>query len=229
MREKMTADFQSPYYPYHKVQTGFNSMRGAEEIPYQIVTYLMDLKDQNGYIPQDDNTRPRVRLMKYLWYDGENPLSNILPSDEEKLSLLFDGNHPVLNTDEEKQAHPKGYRIYPQIYWLQSELEAKTILKCYIGRLIPVSPFEVSIGLTFEFLVNYALDNVTKTTAYSKIFAMEQCVVEALNGVNITGIGVVNFSRTSHADAGSRAYHDNGTHIYRILNMSIDWAESCSM
>ena len=67
--------FESPYYPYEKVQTGFNTLRGAEEIPAKILRYLLDLPDWKGYQPVDDNSRPRVRLAKYLYYDDANPLS----------------------------------------------------------------------------------------------------------------------------------------------------------
>lgn len=104
----------SPYYPYEKVQTGYLTMQGTEEIPYQILQYLLDLPDANGYVPVDDNNRPRVRLAKYLWYDGAQPLSQPLPTVQEKLSMLFDGDSPVPNTDEQKTAHPKGYRLYPR-------------------------------------------------------------------------------------------------------------------
>ena len=57
----------SPYYPYEKVQTGYLTMQGTEEIPYQIIQYLLDLPDATGYAPTNDNTRPRVRLAKLLF------------------------------------------------------------------------------------------------------------------------------------------------------------------
>ena len=62
-------DFNSFTYPYERVQGSFNTLKGAEEIPYKILTYLMNLPDKNGYVPQDNNENPRVRLMKYppLW------------------------------------------------------------------------------------------------------------------------------------------------------------------
>ena len=140
----------SPYYPYEKVQTGYLTMQGTEEIPYQIIQYLLDLPDATGYAPTDDNTRPRVRLAKYLWYDGPRPLSNPLPTAQEKLSLLFDGDNPVLNTDEQKADHPKGYRLYPQKYWGYSQLDAQTTLKCYMGRTIPAlaSPLKFCATVT---------------------------------------------------------------------------------
>ena len=109
----------SDTYPYERVQTGFNRLKGSEEIPLKVLTYLMDLPSA-GYEPKDDNSRARVRLMKYLWHDGAAPLSKPLPTAKEKISMLFDGEHPALNTQEEKAAHPKGYRIYPQRVWGQS-------------------------------------------------------------------------------------------------------------
>lgn len=216
----------SPYYPYEKVNTGYNTMSGAELIPYKVLLYLLDMSDKFGYKPKDDNERPRVRLMKYLFYDGENPLSRPLPTDAQKMSILFDGNEPVINADELKAKHPNGYRLFAQAYWNQSELDAKTMLKCYIGRVIPYSPFRTSIGLDFELSVNYGLDTVTKTTAYSKLYSMECALIGALHGVNIAGVGVVSFDRTSHIDNGSNPAHDQGTHVYRVLHMSVDWMES---
>mgnify|MGYP003300989585 CR=1 FL=1 len=66
--------FDSPFYPYEKVQD-FNTLKGAEEIPYKILMYLLDLPDRHGYEPVDDNSRARVRLIKYLYYDEPNPLA----------------------------------------------------------------------------------------------------------------------------------------------------------
>lgn len=220
------AAFDSPYYPYEKVQTGFNTLRGAEEIPAKILRYLLDLPDWKGYQPVDDNSRPRVRLAKYLYYDDANPLSYPLPSPQQKLSLLYDGDQPVVNTDEEKVRHPKGYRLYPQMYWGQSQLEAQTTVKCYIGRVLPVSEMRTSIGLSFVILCNTSQENNTRTDAYSRAYDIEQCIIEALHGVNLSGIGVVEFSRPSHFDNGSEAIADQGTNVGRELHMSISWMES---
>lgn len=222
----MAADFNSPYYPYEKTQSGYLSFRGAEEIPYRILMYLLDLPDKNGYFPVDDNRRARVRLIKYLCCDGANPLGEALPTPKEKLSLVFDGNEPVVASDEEKKKHPLGYRIYPQMYWGQSQTEAKTTLKCYIGRVIPTGPFTATIGLHFEILSNVNIDNTTKTSAYSRAYNIEQCLIEALHGVNIAGVGVCDFSRGSHIENGSRPIADEGVNVGREVRLSVDWAES---
>lgn len=223
----MSAGFDSPYYPYSRIQPGYLSFRGTEEIPHKLLVYLLDMPDAAGYTPVDDNTRPRVRLMKYLWYDGADPLAQPLPSPQEKLSLLFDGNEPVLNTDELKSLHPKGYRLYWQRFWGEAQTQAQTTVKCYMGREFAQTPFSARLGVTFEITCNVNQETTTRTDAYSRAYAIEQCIKEALHGVNITGIGVVDISRLAHADNGSRSIYDQtGTLVGRELKMSIHWEES---
>lgn len=219
-------DFSSPYYPYEKVDTGFNTLRGAEKIPNQIIKYLLDLPDANGYEPVDDNSRPRVRLIKYIYYDEPNPLSKPLPTPEQKLSLLYDGMNPDINTDEAKENHPKSYRIYGQQYELQSPIEAKTMLRCFMAREIARSANKTILGLNFETIVQYALDSNVKTEVYSRMYAIHQCLVEALNGVNIAGIGTVMYSKSIHGDAGRTLYHTEGGFIYQDSFFGIDWQET---
>lgn len=222
----ITVSVDSPYYPYAKVQTGFAPQDGASEIPTLICRYLMDLP-LPGYTPPDNNAFPRVRLMKRLWYDTENPLANPVPTPQQKLSMLFDGDNPVLNTDEQQAAHPQGYRIYPIPYWLQSQTEAKASIKCYIGREIPLDEFSQEIGLTFDIFINANLDGGMGAGGLSKAYAMEKDIVAALHGVNITGVGVVSYSRLTHADSGSKAlYDESGINVGRRLNMSIRFSYS---
>lgn len=222
-------DFNNPYYPYQKVQTSYNTMRGAGLIPKQLVTYLLDLPDGNGYVPVDNNERARVRLAKYLWYDCENPLDNPLPSPSEKLSMLWDGKEPAANTDEDKAKHPRGYRLFPIMTWQRSELIAKTGIKVYLGRVISNSPIEQNIGVTFDIFCAPEYETTMRTEEYSKAFAMECAVVEALHGVNIAGVGVVEFSRFAHGDNGSRyLYNEAGENVGRRLQMSLTWMESMS-
>ena len=218
-------DFSSPYYPYEKVMS-FNTLRGAELIPNQIIRYLLDLPDANGYEPVDDNSRPRVRLIKYIYYDEPNPLSKPLPTPEQKLSLLYDGMNPDINTDEDKENHPKSYRIFGQQYELQSPIEAKTMLRCFMGREIPRSANKTILGLAFETIVWYPLDSNVKTEVYSRLYAIHQCLVEALNGVNIAGIGTIAYSKSIHGDCGFTRYHTEGGAGYGDSFFGIDWQET---
>lgn len=221
------ADFNSATYPYDRVIQA-NTLRGAETIPHQMLLYLMDLPDSAGYIPADDNERPRVRLAKYLWHDGPNPLGKSLPTPDEKLSLLFDPEHPALETDELRTAHPKGYRLFFQKIIGQSQTDAMTGIRCYIGKVMSRSAsdyFIDTIGIQFEISVNVNLETNTRTNAYQRSFDIEQCIREALNGVNMTGIGTVSFSRTDHPDNGSGILYDEATNVGRWLCCSINWAD----
>lgn len=223
----MNAAFESPTYPYERTMPSFLTFKGAEEIPHKLLVYLMDLPDAAGYVPEDDNARPRVRLMKYLWHDGARPLGERLPTAQEKQSLLFDGDEPVVDTAEMKRRHPKGYRLYWQRFWGEAQTEAKSTVKCYLGRIFAPSPFEARVGITFAIMCNVNQETTTRTDAYSRAYDMEQCIIEALHGVNIAGVGVCDFSRTAHADNGSRPLYDQtGTLVGRELKMSIQWAES---
>lgn len=218
--------FDSPYYPYEKVAPGVLTFDGAEFIPKKIVDYLLDLPDAYGYEPVDDNKRPRVKLAKLLWYDGAKPLEQTLPTPEQKLSMLFSGDNPAVNTDEEKAKHPQGYRIFPQQTWLPAEYDARTQLKVYIGQVLPYDDYVTEIGVVFEIVVNYMQDGNLRTNAYSRCYEIECALLGALNGVNVTGIGKLAFNRRIHMANGSHPFHDDGTNVCRMVAMSLTWAES---
>lgn len=225
----MAVDFASPYYPYEKVLTGANTLKNSENIPHQLLTYLLDLPDANGYTPVDDNQRPRVRLIKYLWYDGANPLAEKLPTPHEKLSLLFDAKKPVINSNAAKAKHPKGYRLFWQKIVGQSQDEAQTRIMCYLGRIYSHDHFHTTIGVRFEISSNVNLETNTGTNAYARTYDIEQTLHEALDGVNITGIGTVSFSRADHVDNGSFAIYDEQTNVGRSVHCSISWSEGQDM
>lgn len=221
---RMANDFNNPFYPFHKVIAS-NTLNGAEQIPYKILLYLLDLPDAAGYQPVDDNARARVRLAKYLWYDGANPLSNTLPTPAEKRSMLFDPNNPDINTDEEKAKHPKGYRLYTQRVIGQSGIEAKSILKLYVGKIFEARKFVTTIGMCAEVWTNVNLEANTKTLAYDRTFDMEQCLHEALDGVDIAGVGTISFARQDHVSNGSDFIYDEGQNVGRSVNFSLNWSE----
>lgn len=219
--------FDSPFYPYEKVNTGINSYNGIEDIPKKIAMYLLDLPDKHGYEPIDDNSRARVRLIKYIYYDCDNPLSQPLPTPEQKLSLLYNGNNAELTTKEDKALHPLGYRIMPQIYTEASSQIAKTLLKILIARVSPKSLYEAEIALDFQINVNYALENNLSTGTFSRMWNITQCLLEALNGVNITGVGVIGFNKASAlGTAPFTQYHDEGQRVYGDLIMVVNWRDS---
>lgn len=222
---QQTVPFDSPFYPFQKVLSGANTLRGAEQIPYKILRYLLDLPDANGYAPADDNSRPRVRLAKYLWHDQPRPLDLALPTPEQKLSMLFDPDRPDINTDEDKEAHPQGYRLFAQRNIGQSILEAKTLLKIYVGRVLDANDFRTVIGLQAEIWSNVNLVANTRTTALDRSFDIEQCLREALSGVDIAGVGTIRFSRQESSYNGSEVLYTDEGFVGRMVYFSTSWSE----
>ena len=217
-------DFRSKYYPFRKVIAS-NTLRGAEIIPFKILNYLMDLPDAFGYTPPDDNDYPRTRLKKYLWYDTPRPLDNPMPTTEEVKSLLFDPDNPDINTDEDKENHPKGYRLFAQRMVHQSVLTAKTILKIYPGRILDTDDFRTIIGMQAEIWCNTSLVTPTRNTSYDRCFDIEQCLREALAGVDIAGVGTIRFSRQDSSYNGSEVLYTDSELTGRMLYFSTAWSE----
>ena len=218
--------FSSPTYPYKRVLPGTNLFRGAELVPYKILYYLLDLPDSNGYQPVDDNERPRVRLAKLLWNDGPRPLDGPLPTPQEKLSMLFSGEEPDINTDEQKKRHPKGYRLYPQRNIAQSGIQANTILKIYPGRILDDTDFRSVIGFQAEIWSDPNLTNNTKTTARDRVFDIETCLRDALSNIDLAGAGPIKFARQYSSFNGSENLYSDSGENGRILYFSIVWSES---
>lgn len=222
---KQFPDFASPTYPYFRVVSGANTLKGAELIPYKILMYLLDLPDSRGYTPPDNNDYPRCRLAKYLWYDGPRPLDNPLPTPAEKRSMLFDPDNPDINTDEDKAKHPKGYRVFAQRIIGQSVLDAKTLIKVYPGRILDDNDFWTVIGMQCEIWCNVNYIANTRTTAYDRTLDIEQCIREAMAGVDIEGVGSVHFSRQGGSYNGSEILYTDAEIAGRMLYFSASWAE----
>ena len=127
------ANPNSKWYPYVKVQEGFSDHADLDPIPRQILNYLLDMPDGNGYTPIDDNDYPRCRFWKYLYYDGAKPLNNPLPTPAQKKAVLFDPDNA------EKPPTEKGYRLIPQVYIKPAQNNAQTRVYFYLGRGIAES------------------------------------------------------------------------------------------
>ena len=203
----------SPTYPYQRV-SHLQSMRGADALPRKVVNYLLDMP-MAGYEPPDDNEYARCRLMKYLYYDDATPLVHPLPTPEEKLALVFDPERPEAPTTE------KGYRIYPQAAVAQAQTKAQTILRVYMGPTRCVGEYKTELSLVFEMLSNVAYES--NATALSRTWAMECAIVDALNGVNMDGVGTFYFDRTQHSSCGSEPIGDLDTNLGRRLILGLSW------
>ncbi len=205
----------SPTHPYERIQR-YVTLRGAEQIPRQICQYLLDLP-LPGYEPPDSNDYPRARLMKYLYHDGVDPLAGPLPTPEQKLAMVFD---PLRQTDPPDK--DKCYRVFPQSYVSQTEYVGKTILRAYMGQTVARSVHHCELSVIFECMTNVVYEGAAGT-ALSRTWAMECALLEALNGVNINGVGTLYFDRAQHHACGSYPIDDRGTNVGRRLVLGLTW------
>ena len=202
------------YSPYTKVYDFFG-MSDLDIVPLKLRDYRLCMPSKECPNPILTNENPRVRLVKYLYYDTPNPLEEPMPSVEERQSIVFDPFHPTDPTQ-------KRFRVFTQMAVNQAELEGSTILRIVMGKTIPYTPFSASIGVEFVILSNYALEANTRTTALSRTYSIELCILEALNGVNIDGVGAFMFSRGVHPDCGSRMIYDEKMNVGRALTMAFE-------
>lgn len=211
-------DTRSPYYPFLQPQSNYYDLSDTITLPKKIVDYLIDAP-KGAYVPPDDNTYPRCRLWKYLYYDGENPLDRPLPTIEEKMSVLFDPDLPQTPPTE------KGYRLFPQIFIKESQERAQTRLYVYLGRTIPNDDeMKLSLAVTFRVWTHYTYELNTHTDVMSRAFGIEQALIEAFHGVNMAGVGTFAFSRYAHPDCGSEVLFDGEANVGRQLTMALQIA-----
>ncbi|PWM20086.1 MAG: hypothetical protein DBX49_01145 [Clostridia bacterium] len=186
----------SPYYPFPKV-TDANTLAGAEQIPYILTRYLMDLPSP-GYTPPEGNQFPRARLKKLLYWDGGLPLEQPLPTAAQMMALKFDPARPDTPPDAQR-----GYRIFTQELVRQAQSSAQSLLRIYLGgttRIQQKNEFIFRQTIVYTVMVNYALETNTGMTAESRAFNMVQAIVEATEGVNIGGIGGLCMSQITKFD-----------------------------
>lgn len=202
------------YSPYKKIYDFFG-MSSLDIVPAKLRDYLLCFPSQECPNPILTNENPRVRLVKYLYYDEPDPLSLPMPTVEQRKSIIYDPYNPTNPTE-------KRYRVFTQMAVNQAELEGSTILRIVMGKTIPYTPFSATIGVEFVILSNYTLESNTRTTALSRTYSIELAILEALNGVNIDGVGAFMFSRGVHPDCGSRMIYDEKMNVGRALTMAFE-------
>lgn len=205
----------SPTYPYCRDQQ-YNTMKGADEIPRKVCTYLMDMP-LPGYNPPDSNDYPRARLMRYLYNDGNDPLNGPLPTPAQKMQILFDPLQPTNPPDPEK-----GYRIFPQEYVAQAQLDGSTRLYCSMGQSLAKGAYQTELSVVIDVITNVNYESAAGF-AQSRTYAMECAILESMNGVNMDGVGTFYFDRTQHSGCGSWSISDRGTNLGRHIVLGLTW------
>lgn len=203
----------SPYYPYQKVNEA-DTLAGAEQLPYILCRYLMDLPDGKGYVPPSDNKYPRARLKKLLYWDTPLPLNQPLPSPAQMRQLFFDPERPDRAPDPER-----GFRLFPQSTVQQSLDKSKSLIRVYMGnaQLLEMRGTHVTRqDVTFDVVVNTGIESNTGMTASSRSYDIVQCIKEAVSGVNFGGIGPMTVRLITKGD------DERYNIVYKIYGY-IDW------
>ncbi|MEG2187267.1 MAG: hypothetical protein RR085_08065 [Clostridia bacterium] len=210
----------SPTYPFEREQN-YSWLGGVEELPKRIFDYILDLP-LPGYVPKESNDYPRVRLCKYIFYDEPRPLSFPALSTEQKLSLIYDPAAP------DKPPTEKGFRLFPLRQVSQAQIRGQSLLKCYISKILPTDVFTVQLGLTFDIISSMPYVSNLKSAAIDRTLAIEQCLWECLNGLNLGGVGTVFCDRHQLSDCGSFEFTDNLANLGRRLCFGLTWKDSAS-
>lgn len=208
---------RSKTFPYKKVFSQNSTLLNVCSLTYNILTYLMDMPmPVYGYEPIDDNTYPRTRLIKYIYYDDNKPLSHPLPTPEQKLSIKY--NPEKTNSSEVPE---KGYRLFLQSQWRELQTRGQTILTITLGQGNRSATNDKTIRqVIFTVLTNMQYENniglATRTTQ------IVQAIVESLNGVNLPGlIGGFDYVRDYEVS-------DNNQNVGRVLIMQAEIGEKSS-
>ena len=211
------------YSPYEKIYN-YWAEPSVEEIPFKLMNYLLLFPSKDCPNPITTNDNPRARLVKYLYYDEPMPLNNPLPSIQERKDMIFDPFNPdrPSNTD-------KGYRVFPMSNTAQANTMGQTILRIVMGQTSWQTPYIATLSVNFQILSNYTLESNTMSTVESRTYAMEQAIIQALHGVNMTGVGTFMTTKSQYSygsrntiNNGSKPVSDDQEMVGRVLTMSFE-------
>ena len=211
------------YSPYEKIYNYWSDPT-VEEIPLKLINYLLLLPSKDCPNPITTNDNPRARLVKYLYYDEPRPLDKPLPSVKERLDMIFDPFNPDKPSNTEK-----GYRVFPMSNTAQANTMGQTILRVVMGQSSWQTPYIATLSVNFQILANYTLESNAMASVESRTYAMEQAIIQALHGVNMTGVGTFMTTKSQYSygsrntiNNGSKPVSDDQEMVGRVLTMSFE-------
>ena len=207
--------FENWYEPYERINA-YSTIPGSEELLRKVIYYLIDMPTAN-HTPFTDNRCPRVRIAKYLYHDEPRPLDKETPTPQQKLSLIYNPENPP------NPPTPKGFRIFPQIAITEAQENAQTRLYAFMGFVDPKTVYKSEISVLFRVLCNTSYDSNSKDGAASRSWAIVKAIVEALSGVNISGVGTFYFDRTQNSECAIRYITDNQHNVGYQLCMGLTY------
>lgn len=206
---------------YPVVEPTFNKYLTSVDLCYKIVQFLLDLPylKSNGELSQPYETGCRADLIKYIYYDDGNPLVHPLPSVEQKQKLIFNPSAP-----QSPPLKSKGYRIFAQSKIVDIQNDSKTELRVYPLMVTPTNPHIGDLLIAFECWSN--MDYKQICGFQDRTYNMAVCILSALNGRNITGVGSMFFDRQNNSNCVlSSVLSDNRYNLGHRLIMGVNIAK----
>lgn len=207
---------------YPLIGDGFNTYGASVGICYKIIQFLLDMpyemKDGNLSIPAEKGCR--AELIKYLFYDNANPLACALPTVKEKKALIFNPDKP-----QNPPLADKGYRIFAQSKVTDIQNDSRTELRIYPYMVVPRNAFSGDMMITFECWSN--MDYKQLKDFGDRTYNMAICILRALCGRHIDGIGTMYFDKSSNSYCEiDTVLTDNRYNIGHRLVMGVSVADA---
>lgn len=155
----------------------YNQFDSLPTIPYNIMLYLFDKED----------------VWKLLKYDDYDCLAKPNLTEDEKISMIWRG--------EEKQ---EDFNIFLTTLDLDSVKDSRTILKVYDYMISPENHITSVVCIKFDMIclgksgvINYNGKTCNRTTV------LKTLLLQALNGVDVGGVGMLMFDNLLSRWCGS--------------------------
>lgn len=175
------------------VRNRLATLNGIED---RIIYYLLSPNNKT-----EEELKATHTIWKLLMYNTGDALNKKLPTYKKVTSLI--ANDDITQSDK---------RIFRSPHFEDAFLTEATLLKVYIDSIIPSDPYKavVNVGIdiiTHNKCINIAADEEDKgppidivdgveyyVGTKSRISVLTQAIISLLNGANIQGVGLMEFS-----------------------------------
>ncbi len=170
----------------------FNTYSETQDLCYKTMLYLLDLQEE-------EISGSRMDLLKYIYYDNPEPLKETPLTETQKQQLLYDPVCP----DQPPNAE-KGYRIFGQNKFIETQTEMKTELRIYPALVVPINDFYGNFFIAFECICGMSLK--TMDMLQDRTYNMAISIIKSLVGRNLGGIGTFFFNNSPISLGGGGNY-----------------------
>lgn len=177
----------------------FNQFNSLPYIPYNIISHLAQDPKADG-------------LWKLLKYNGADALSQPSLTLKEKLALVWKG-----------QPKQNEYSVFFTRLVEDEQLEERSLIKIYNADTLPENHLKSICSYAFDILTG------AKTTVVdyegvpcSRIDVMEMFLLQSLNGIEVSGVGVLQFNHgLSRLSRSTYGIGNNTSYIGTQLIMGV--------